>query len=415
MIRKGLKLRIVSAILAISTMLSLVSCDMFRFKSKINAEPLSEQDLVRLMVNAINDKKASADSYAAIPEIQRDGLSYSYFIQFVDIMTGISQSNSDNRSVSSFRLMTEEDVEDATDGFEDSYYGNIVGAELLYGEEQQSCGVYLLFSEEEDGMPYLSEEWISDVIDLYNYGEHYFDMIDSENTDGLFTLLRPGLPDAYTDEAVRTVANEVISYYEISVRGDLSDRMRSMVTLLLPNHIHITIPETLNISSNRLVRHDVDIITENGAYDIIDEIPVNPDMALSQVSRNDEVLFTCGSTYSASAMTDLLGESGRTTYYPSSGAFSVYYDGLILVFDLIDYQNDNDWIGVLSQVKIQGDSPYVIGSGLYSGMPASEILELYPYFYDEYLVEVDNEHAHCNVSIALSPDDTVAYVRITAN
>ena len=178
MIRKGLKLRIVSAILAISTMLSLVSCDMFRFRAKINAEPLSEQDLVRILVNAINDKKASADSYAAIPEIQRDGLSYSYFIQFVDIMTGISQSNSDNRSVSSFRLMTDADVEDATDGFEDSYYGNIVGAELLYGEEQQSCGVYLLFSEEEDGMPYLSEEWISDVIDLYNYGEHYFDMID---------------------------------------------------------------------------------------------------------------------------------------------------------------------------------------------------------------------------------------------
>ena len=414
MTKRDLKFRIAAVLMTISMMLSLVSCDLSGFRSKIINDPVTSQELVRLMISAINDKKSIPDSYAAIPELQRDGLSYSYFIQFVDIMTGISEANSEGEDISYFRLLDDEEVFALTEEMNDSYYGNVKGAELLYGEEQMRRGVYLMFSEDDDGMPYLSEEWISDVIDLYNYGEHYFEMIDSENSEGLFTLMRPGLDNViFSDDAVRAKAQEVLDYYEISVRNDLSDKMRSMVTVLLPEHIRITIPETLNSVGTHIVKHDVDIVRSDNSYEIQDNIPIRPDISLTQVSLLGEELFTCGNTYTASQMFDLLGESNRATYYPSTESFSVYFDGLILVFDVSDYTDDSDWVGVLTTIKILGDSVYTVGSELHSGMSRTEVLETYPYMYPEYMVEVDNGYEDCNVEISIGPDDNISYIRIT--
>ena len=414
MIRKDLKFRIASVLMTISMMLSLVSCDLSGFRSKIIADPLTSQELVRLLISAINDKKSIPDSYASIPELQRDGVSYSYFIQFIDILTGISEANSEGDDVTYFRMLDDEEVFTITEEMNDSYYGNIKGAELLYGEDQMRRGVYLMFSEDDEGMPYLSEEWISDVIDLYNYGEHYFEMIDSENDEGLFTLIRPGLDaEIFSDEAVRAKAQEVLDYYEISVRNDLSDNMRSMVTVLLPEHIRITIPETLNSGGNRVVKHDVDIITSEGSYEIQDDIPIRSDITLTQVSLLGEELFTCGNTYTSTQMLDLMGESNRTTYYPSTESFSVYYDGLILVFDVSEYADEEDWVGVLTTIKILGDSVYTIGNELHPGMSRTEVLEMYPYLHPDYIVEVDNGYEDCNVEISLGPDDNISYIRIT--
>lgn len=414
--RTGLKFRLVAVMMAMSMMLSLVSCDMSAFRSKIINDPLSGQDLVRLMINAINDKKAIPDSYAAIPEMQRDGLSYSYFIQFVDIMTGISESNSGNLDVSYFRMLSDEEVFAITEEMDDSYYGNIKGAELLYGDDQMRRGVYLMFSEDDDGMPYLSEEWISDVIDLYNYGGHYFEMIDSDNVDGLSTLMLPGLdPDIYrSDASVTAKAQEVLDYYNICVRGnDLSSSMNSMVTVLLPEHIRITIPETLNYNNNRVVKHEVDITMEDGAFKITDDIPVQPDISLSQVSLLGEELFTCGNTYTYAQMTNLMGESSRSTYYENTNSYSVYYDGLILIFDLNDYEADDDWVGVLTTIKIQGDSVYTIGNDLHIGMSRTQVIETYPYFHPTYDVNVDNGYEDCRVEVGLDPDNNVNSIRIT--
>lgn len=247
-----------------------------------------------------------------------------------------------------------------------------------------------------------------------NYGEHYFEMIDSENDEGLFTLIRPGLDaEIFSDEAVRAKAQEVLDYYEISVRNDLSDNMRSMVTVLLPEHIRITIPETLNSGGNRVVKHDVDIITSEGSYEIQDDIPIRPDITLTQVSLLGEELFTCGNTYTSTQMLDLMGESNRTTYYPSTESFSVYYDGLILVFDVSEYADEEDWVGVLTTIKILGDSVYTIGNELHPGMSRTEVLEMYPYLHPDYIVEVDNGYEDCNVEISLGPDDNISYIRIT--
>ena len=120
MTRKDLKFRIAAVLMTISMMLSLVSCDLSGFRSKIIADPLTSQELVRLLISAINDKKSIPDSYASIPELQRDGVSYSYFIQFIDILTGISEANSEGDDVTYFRMLDDEEVFTITEEMNDN-------------------------------------------------------------------------------------------------------------------------------------------------------------------------------------------------------------------------------------------------------------------------------------------------------
>ena len=415
---KGLKLRLIALLMTISMTLSFVSCSLSSFRSKIISDPISKEELVRLLITAINSNKNAADCYASIPEIQREGLSYSYFIQYIDILNDIS---SPYGSVSYFRMLSDEEVFEISEQMDDSYYGNIKGAELLYGEDRIRNSVYVLFSEDEDGTAYLSEEWITDIINLYNYGKHYFEMIDNENIDGLFTLMRPGLdPEVYTDQAVYAKAQNVLDYYDDCViGGDVSKHF--MVTTMLPEHVTMTVPETLNYNNSRVVKHDVDIIVnDEETYEIEDEIPVLPDVALTVASLDSRELFTCGETYTAEDMVELMdGEPSRGTYYADRERFSVSYQGVIFVFEIEEYEDDSNWTGTLVTIKIQEGSHYFIGNGLYVGMNRSDLLELYPYLDDPdldettYEIEVDNGLEDCNVEIVLDNSNNISYIRIT--
>ena len=417
---KGLKFRSIALLMTISMTLSFVSCSLSSFRSKIINDTISKEELVRLLITAINSNKNAADCYASIPESQRDGLSYSYFIQYIDILSDIS---SPYGTVSYFRMLSDEEVYEISEHMDDSYYGYIKGAELLYGDDRTRNSVYVLFSEDEDGVAYLSEEWITDSINLYNYGKHYFEMIDSQNSDGLFTLLRPGLdPEVYTDKAVYAKAQNVLDYYDDCViGGDVSQQFT--VTTLLPEHVTMTVPETLNYDNARVVKHDIDIIiNDEESYEIVDEIPILPDRTLTSASLDSRVLFTCGETYTSEDMIELMeGEPVRGTYYADRNRFSVYYQGVILVFEIDEYEDDSNWTGKIVTIKIQDESHYVIGSGLYVGMSRSDILEMYPYIDDpdldetEYEITVDNGIEDCNVEIVLDNSFNISYIRITAD
>ena len=93
--------RIASIVMASVMLMSVTSCNLRAFRSKIISDPITPQELARLMITAINNKKNAPDVYSSIPEVQRDGLSYSYFIQYVDIMSRISGENGD---ISAFRI-----------------------------------------------------------------------------------------------------------------------------------------------------------------------------------------------------------------------------------------------------------------------------------------------------------------------
>ena len=417
---KDLTVRIIAAGMASAILMSTASCSLKDFRNKIINEPLSAQELARRVITVINNRRDAADVYASIPEEQRDGVSYSYFIQYIDILSEISETNGDE--ITSFRMLSADEVYEITEGQDDSYYGDIIGVEFLYDEET-STPTYMMLSRDEKGITYLSEEWITDSITMFNYAEHYFQLLSDQNKEGIYTLLRPDYDELFTDNAVYNIAQEYIDYYQFCVR---SDRSQYHIVKLIPEHIEISIPETVIAGGNRVIPHTVDIRLEDGSYVIEDTLPNEPDETLLNISGGS-VDLTCGELYTSSVVFDMLGTPTGSLYY-DNGILSINYSGLILIFEADEYdETDGSWSGTLSTFRITSGIDYMIGQGVHIGMDKSQLLEIYPFIHvssDEddgvdlaqasgYSMTVRDGGVTYNVQIEFDDHDRINFIKIT--
>ncbi len=414
---RDLTVRIIAAGMASAIAMSATACSLKDFRNKIINEPISAQELARRVITVVNNRKEAADVYASIPEEQRDGVSYSYFIQYIDILSQISESNGDE--ITSFRMLSPEEVYEITEGQHDSYYGEVIGVEFLYDDET-AAPTYMMLSEDEKGIPYISEEWITDSITMFNYAEHYFQLLADQNKEGIYTLLRPDYDAGiYTDNAVYNIAQEYIDYYQFCVR---SDRSQYHILKLIPEHIEIKIPETVNSAGSRVVSHMVDIRLEEGSYVIEDTLPNEPDKTLLNISGGN-VDLACGELYTSNVVFDMLGTPTGSLYY-DNGILSVNYSGLILIFEADEYDaNDGSWSGTLQTFRITSGDAYNVGQGVHIGMEKSQFLEVYPFVgapsdddtvqTDGYTMMIRDGSSTYNVQIEFDDHDRINFIKIT--
>ena len=133
-----------AVILAVAILFSLSSCNIVqriqkRFDNR--SEDISKQELARLVSSAIMDKNNVADSYSSIPERQLDGMSYSIFYQYCDILRDMSSRHG---NITAFRFLT---AEETAKFFSDSdekagenavsmkSYAGLTLVELIYEED----------------------------------------------------------------------------------------------------------------------------------------------------------------------------------------------------------------------------------------------------------------------------------------
>lgn len=223
--------KLVCVVLVLGCLLNLCACsyiDKLQSQFSIINSSISSEEVVRLLVCAINDSSQEADSYAAIPEGQRKNVSFSYFKEYVDILRDMSSVHG---QVTSFRILDNIDsgilindmlaqngnsLENVTDG------GVIQAVQLFYANSNEETDepVYFYITRQDDGTVYLDSSWITQTIAIYNYVDHYFSMLDEENTRGIYTLLRPALTQSYyTDEVINARAEALSSYYLLKVKG----------------------------------------------------------------------------------------------------------------------------------------------------------------------------------------------------
>jgi len=404
---------------------STASCSLRDFRSKIINDPISSQELARLVITAVNNKRDVADVYSSIPEIQRDGVSYSYFIQYIDILSSISEENGE---IKAFRMLSDDEVYEVTEHQEDSYYGQLIGVEFLYDEEN-TTPCYLILSNDSNGMTYLSEEWITDSINMYNYGEHYFQMLENEKLEGIFTLLRPGLDEEiFSDTAVYNMAQEYIDYYHLRVR---SPRSQYKILTLIPDHLEIKIPETVNSDGSRVLPHNVNVYFRDGAYDIVDQLPNDPDISLLNVSDGNNIDITCGDDYSSSEISRMLGDtSGHVFFYSDSGLLSINYRGMVLIFDTYEYESDDSWSGQLTTIRLVSSNSCTVGQEIFVGMDKTQLFEIYPFISqddtgtdndendteseeaDDLVIELSESSDKYNVEIQFDQTDRISMIRV---
>lgn len=377
-------------ILVISMLFSLTSCNVVqRIQKRFDnhSEDISKQELARLVSSAIMDSKNVADNYSSIPENQLDGMSYTVFLQYCEILRDMSSRHG---KIKAFRFLTDEetaafcadaDKKTGSKAVTMNVYSGLTMVELVYEEDYDKSNPCRFALLNKDGTCTLANDYASKSVEAYDYISHYFKMISDGNVAGLESIIKPMLNDEiYISSVISSKAAYLIDYYKNRVKS--STREYKLKTFL-PSFVSYEIPETLDASGDKFISRTVNLYRrQDGAFYIEDAF----------VSKGDEVQFClngtpvihCGYSYSRNEIKKLFGEPVIEMVDNSSkkgmAEILIAFNGVMLRFDGAP-SADGTWNSarLVSISVYDADSQSSTFDGrLFVGMNISELLLVYP-------------------------------------
>lgn len=344
---------------------------------------LSGAELARLMANAILNEKSVGDCYEKVPDSQLNGLSYTVFSEYCSILRKCSLEHG---TADSFRVLSSEEKQayfasidqyGAEDIQSVEKYGDLEIVELCYSTDKKPSAAPVRFAVAKNGDSYsLAGQYITDSMLAYSYINHYFDMIDDGNIDGLEAIIKSSYDsDIYMNSVIREKANYLVEYYMKKVK---SSKNNYRILLVSPTHVIYEIPEVFSDDGDSIVSKRVELfLRQNGTFSINDKVPV----LLDEIRLSREGLSTklrMGSTYTAGEIYKLLGEPIFVAYDP--GQVIMTYNGMTIRLDAEISENHQWSSGRLVSVVLRNDNEFSLGEDLYVGMNVSELLLIYPMF-----------------------------------
>ena len=319
-------------------------------------KPLSEAELARLITNAVLSESNVADCYASIPSSQLDDLSYSMFSEYCSILRKCSQKHG---TADSFKILSESEKEEYfsmidTPGEEYrtiDYYGDLDVVELCYQKDKDPGSSPVRFIIARHGSSCsMAGKYIVDSMLAYSYINHYFEMIDDGNVDGLEAIIKSAYnSDIYLNSVIHAKADCIAEYYRLKVKTSTPDYE---LKIFSPTHISYVIPEVFSTDGNSILSKTVEL-------------------------RMKEEL-RMGSTYNLSEIRKNLGNPKFTT--TTSDTVIIVYDGATLRLES-DISQDGTWSsGRLSSILLRKDNEFSFSDDLFVGMNVSELLLVYPMF-----------------------------------
>ncbi len=383
---KGSFVKVLAVILTVSLIsgmsLSVTGCNFInglRKGFKQSQKELSKSELARIITVAIMNERNVSNSFSSIPESQLDGVSYSVFAQYCSILRKMSQ---DHGTVNSFRFLDNSEKthyfasidSDVGEEYKTIYdYGEMDVVELCYSKDRDVNAPPVRFTlAVNDGTYSLPGNYMTDSLFAYSYINHYFDVIDAENTDALEAIIKSTYrSDIYLNSVIHAKAVYIAEYYKMKVKTNTKDYE---LKLLSPTHISYNIPEVF--SDNSITSKTVSLrLYKNGTLCILDHIP----SAIDEISlyKNGQSKLRMGSTYSQSEIYRLLGEPVLSTV--SGDIVALAYRGVTL--RLHAEIKDGKWTyGRLYSIAVRNQGDFSLGNDIYVGMNVSELLLVYPMF-----------------------------------
>ena len=417
--KKGAGIRTAAAILITVLLFTMSGCAFFdKIHTRIDprASRISSPEIVRNLVMAINDPAAIGDAFEAIPESQRKDISYSYFYEYISIISSIGSSRA---KIESFEYLDSEEnklhlekiynkvcQKMPTGTFEETFepYGDLHTVRLIRsGNEDEDIFIYI--SEDENKDAYISANWVMHTIAIYNYIEHYFNMLNSLNSEGIAVLIenKPEFKDIYSPEIILAKADYTVDFYNYKVKGSTDQFVLTSINAFFVDYL---IPEVLSNEGQQIYSRHVGAFRKTeGDIEITDDIPQELDNSLITLNVSLGQMLRCGVEYDNSAITRMLGKPVRisviedniNTVTDTEGneitekKISVQYKGVHLIFDAY-FKADGSWSGKLIGIKLVRNSKVSYSAcDIKLGDPEDSILKRFPMIkYGEYDLEYSN-------------------------
>lgn len=381
-----------AVLLAVVMLFSLSSCNIIqRIQKRFDnhSEDISRQELARLVSNAIKDKEEVADSYSSIPERQLDGMSYSVFYQYCEVLREMSSRHG---KITAFRFLSDAetrrfyadaDNKAGMNAVSMKNYDGLTMVELLYEEDHDVANPCRFALLESDGTYTLASDYATKSVEAYDYMSHYFKMISDGNVAGLESIIKPMFKDdIYISSVISSKAAYLIDFYKLRVKSAVSEYR---LTTFLPTLVSFEIPETIDASGENIVSRRVNLYRKDDGTFYIEDTFVSKGDGV-EFCLNGTPVLRCGISYSRSDVLHMLGdpviEMVNGTERDKSCEILIAFSGVMLRLEGYPLA-DGTW----NTARLVAISLYDNNSGnlvptfdgrLFVGMNISELLLVYP-------------------------------------
>ena len=367
---------------------------------------LSESNFVRVVTSClvIEDEEEIKAVYETIPQVQLDYMSLSTFTNYVRMLSRLVEGRGD---INSFSILNSEEVIPIQDEMitnvpsQEALIRSSVPVELLFFDQSQNEPVFIFFQRDENGLAYLSKDWVDQCLILYQYADHYFQAVNSQNINAIYSMISNSYLSAsysLSDKSILIKAREISRYYLARVKSEQGEYR--VVTLDI-SRVDFVQPNVLSANMEDYESRQVGFFVNSVGTVSVDE------HILNSLSIRDYYLFQgnsrtirIGDIATSGLFNSIFGEPklttiGRTIEISDSGDSEAirriiveYPDVAFVIVGII--LSDDNWEGTIYQIRIsKPNDDFSLGNSIRVGMSRDDFMKLYP-FADETAYSLEN-------------------------
>ena len=361
-------------------------------KNSFNKKKIDVTELARLVVDSLSEKTDMESLYERIPEEQRDGLSYSMYYEYIDVLSKMMPNGS---KVVSFDIVEGEERQKLLDSMlssDSEEYKNLISCCVpirveTTGARVSGVPLYFYLQTNSEGEVYLDKEWAESCIDLYAFAVHYFEAYSNENLTDVISLLpytETPEPLPQSRDVLKAKAKEMIRFYSHNVKSSVSQY--EMISIDASNLLYLQ-PEVLNTqlqANSRTVYFRSD---EDNVISVVDPIQNELKTVDLYLYYNGQRTVRVGEHAAPSQLENLFGtpisiSCGPVMEKSQNGEelrnILVRYDGFVITV-YGTYEDAENWDGRYVRFRIWNSSRVSIGSEMDVSDTSFDILTRYPF------------------------------------
>ena len=359
------------------------------YQSSSSSQILEKENFMLLLLSCISNLSEIQNVYASIPRSQLDGISLSSFDAYIralnDMMPG---------KVERFRFLSNgekaEVLNPISEGVPDQelLINSSIPVELQF--QNSEIVRYIYIQSKENGTVFISNEWITGCILMYQYATLYFQAIDKKNQNAVESLLENSIVPE-TDGKISSLvidykAKGLLDYYQRQVRDQFDQYQMESIDLLQLTYIQ---PRFLDEETGEYVPRRVRFIRRTSKLISVKDTvtsPLNPRDIELYKKESGNLHITVGERIDMDSLDFLMGEKPliiSSELEPSLDGMKTmvvgYHSLTITLQGLTDTQGNLINARIIRMRLHSGNDMYSFGPGIKIGMEMDTLLRLYPF------------------------------------
>ncbi len=350
----------------------------------------TDSQLVQKILDSMVNGADVQAVYESIPLYQLNGITYEEYFQYVGLLKRFMDSQAD--TYETMTISEREAVQKRIVSHSNEYKQVAYTSSYFWLKNAAASGeterLPLLIQKNIQGEPYLSRDWVTRSINIYDYSNLYFSVLENGNVDELAQFVWSDIEELSVH---KLKAEKLIQYYQKS--GFDFDTSMSVTSIRMDE---IAFEQRFDVISGGdtegmdYSQRTISIISpEKDVFEILDEVPMSLEKTDQVIYSGDNELFTIGEYVYSDQLTELIGPPDQVIrhrlpdwieYPDDSEAMLVDVQYANLTLQVIGYSpaDDDRWEGVVRTASLLRPGVRT-GSGIEIGSETSELLLRYPF------------------------------------